>query len=258
MLRALIWDVDGTLAETEEQGHRPAFNQAFADEGLGWHWDVALYGRLLATTGGKERMLAWWREADPATADTPEAAACITRLHQRKTAHYVARVAAGGVALRPGVQALLTAARAQGLQQAIATTTTPANVDALLQATLGRAANGLLAVVGAGDVVPRKKPAPDIYHWVLQRLGLRADECLAIEDSAVGARAALAAGLPVLVTRSIYTQDDALPSHPMLLADLDGLGEAMAPACGQAAGRAWQGVVDLVQLQHWWAGAWRA
>ena len=111
MLRALVWDVDGTLAETEHDGHRVAFNQAFAEAGLDWHWDEALYRDLLATTGGKERMRAWWQRRDPAGAASPDAAGRIARLHARKTALYGDLVARGAVQLRPGVARLLQAAR---------------------------------------------------------------------------------------------------------------------------------------------------
>jgi HAD superfamily hydrolase (TIGR01509 family) len=252
MLRALVWDVDGTLAETEHDGHLPAFNQAFADEGLDWHWDEARYGQLLAITGGKERLQAWWQDQDAAAAAAPDAAARIARLHARKTAHYVARVAQGAVALRPGVQRLLDEARAQGLLLAIATTTTPANVEALLRATLGADSLGWFACIGAGDVVPHKKPAPDIYHWVLQRLGLDAGDCLAVEDSAAGAWAAISAGLPVLATRSRYTTGDTLPP---VWADLDGLGEPGQPARGRWAGRPWSGWVTVEGLHQAWADA---
>jgi beta-phosphoglucomutase-like phosphatase (HAD superfamily) len=247
MLRALIWDVDGTLAETEHHGHLVAFNQAFADEGLDWHWDEALYRELLAITGGKERMLAWWQRLDAAAAATPEASQRIARLHARKTAIYVALVEQGRVALRPGVRRLLAEARDQGLTLAIATTTSPANVDALLHATLGPGSGGWFACIGAGDVVPHKKPAPDIYQWVLRRLGLSAGDCLAIEDSAPGVQAARAAGLPVLATRSRYSRGDRLPP---VLADLDGLGEPGQPAAGQWSGQPWQGWVTVDGLRH--------
>jgi beta-phosphoglucomutase-like phosphatase (HAD superfamily) len=237
MLRALVWDVDGTLAETEHDGHRIAFNQAFAEEGLPWHWDEDLYRELLATTGGKERMRAWWQTIDPAAAAAPDAAACIARLHARKTAIYGGLVARGAVQLRPGVAHLLHAAREAGLTLAIATTTAPDNVQALLQATLGADSPGWFACIGAGDVVPAKKPAPDIYHWVLQRLGLSAAHCLALEDSAPGSTAAVAAGLPTVVTRSRYTLSDVLPASPLLRADLADLA-----------------TVDLAQLRAWHAG----
>ena len=237
MLRALIWDVDGTLAETEHDGHRVAFNQAFAEDGLDWHWDEALYRDLLATTGGKERMRAWWQRVDPAAAAAPDAAARIARLHARKTALYGDLVAQGVVQLRPGVARLLHAAREAGITLAIATTTAPDNVRALLQATLGADSPGWFACVGAGDVVPAKKPAPDIYLWVLQQLGLAAADGLALEDSAPGSAAAVAAGLPTVVTRSRYTLADGLPASPLLRADLPDLS-----------------AVDLAQLRAWHAG----
>jgi len=232
-LRALVWDVDGTLAETERDGHRVAFNRAFADAGLPWHWDVPTYGELLKVTGGKERLLHWWRRVDPAAAAGADAGAVVRRLHERKTAHYVALVEAGGVALRPGVRCLLDEAHAQRIVLAIATTTSAANVDALLRTTLGEAAARRFAVVGAGDVVAAKKPAPDVYRWVLDRLGLPPDACLAIEDSAAGVAAAQGAGLAVVLTRGLYTRDEPVAD---VLADLDGLDG-----------------VDLATLQHWFA-----
>ncbi len=219
--RALIWDVDGTLAETEHHGHRVAFNLAFEEAGLPWHWDETIYARLLEVTGGKERLRAWWRSVDPAVADSEEATQRILQLHQRKTAHYLAFLEQGGITLRPGVKRLIDAARAAGIRQAIATTTTPDNLWPLLGhefAPLGRAT---FEVIGAGDVVAAKKPAPDIYRWVLERLGLEAAQCLAIEDSAVGAASAVAAGVPVLVTRSHYTVHQAMPPVLAVLDSLD-------------------------------------
>jgi beta-phosphoglucomutase-like phosphatase (HAD superfamily) len=236
-LRALVWDVDGTLAETEHDGHRVAFNQAFAEHGLGWHWDAPLYRRLLAITGGKERLAHWWRLHDPLTAALPDTPARILQLHARKTAIYVDLVAQGRVALRPGVARLLQAAHDEGLVLAIATTTSPDNVTALLAATLGDSSPAWFACIGAGDVVPAKKPAPDIYRWVLQRLHLAPGEALALEDSAPGAAAAVAAGLATVVTRSRYTRDDALPHSPLLRADLPGLDS-----------------VTLAQLRAWHTG----
>lgn len=236
-LRALVWDVDGTLAETEHDGHRVAFNQAFAEHGLDWHWDEALYHRLLAVTGGKERLRHWWQLHDPAGAARPDTGDRIVRLHARKTALYGDLVARGQVQLRPGVERLLRAARDEGLVLAIATTTSPDNVTALLTATLGADSLGWFACVGAGDVVPAKKPAPDVYQWVLRQLGLDAAEALALEDSWPGASAAVAAGLPTVVTRSRYTRTDRLPDSPLLRADLPDLAE-----------------VGLDRLRAWHAG----
>ncbi|MCB2175923.1 MAG: HAD family hydrolase [Actinomycetales bacterium] len=219
-LQALVFDVDGTLADTERDGHRPAFNAAFAAVGLDWHWDVDLYGSLLGVTGGKERIRHFCERHDPAFLDRPDADEAIAALHAAKTRRYVEYVDAGRIGLRPGVARLVAEARAAGTRLAIATTTNPDNVTALLEADLGPQAPGWFEVIGAGDVVPRKKPAPDIYRWVLDRLGLAPEECLAIEDSAVGLHAATAAGLPTVVTRSPYTAHDDATGALAVLADL--------------------------------------
>lgn len=210
-LQALIFDVDGTLAETERDGHRLAFNAAFEAAGLGWHWDVGTYGRLLAITGGKERMLAWWQEREPVETanELAQRFERIQALHADKTLRYAALVAAGRLKLRHGVAALIEQARACGLRLAIATTTTPDNVTALLRHTLGEGAWHWFEAIGAGDVVAAKKPAPDIYRWVLERLQLAPASALALEDSANGLAAACAAGIPCVVSPSVYTRGDA-------------------------------------------------
>ncbi len=196
-LRALIFDVDGTLAETEEW-HREAFNAAFAAAGLEWAWDQELYARLLEVTGGKERIAHF--QNGPGISPQLSAAE-IAALHADKTARYAARVAAGGLQLRPGVRRLLEEARAAGLRLAIATTTSRANVDALLAAC---APLPVFDVIAAGDEVARKKPAPDIYDAALARLGLPAEACVALEDTMNGLRSAIGAGLSCVMTMSTY------------------------------------------------------
>jgi HAD superfamily hydrolase (TIGR01509 family) len=250
-LRALIFDVDGTLAETEEQGHRVAFNRAFADAGLDWHWDSATYGRLLPVAGGKERIAFWCRTHPPAAQELqrPDFDHWAAQLHAAKTSHYALLLRSEGIALRPGVVRVVQQALERGLRLAIATTTHQRNVHELLAATWGPQAASWFDVIGAGDTVPRKKPAPDIYTWVLRELGLQPHEALALEDSAIGARAALGAGLPVVVTRSRYTAGDDMPAG--LLADLDHLGEDEQPARGRALSDDWQGRVDLPLLAGW-------
>lgn len=205
-LRALIFDVDGTLAETERDGHLPAFNAAFTEHGLGWHWDATRYGRLLEITGGKERIRYYAENFAPEVAASTNFAALIKKLHLAKTAHYVDLVKQGQLPLRPGIARLINEARAAGIRLAIATTTSPENVEALLTASLAPDAMSWFEVIGAGDIVSAKKPAPDIYLWVLEQLGLPAADCLAIEDSKNGLQSALTATLRCVVTVSEYTQ----------------------------------------------------
>lgn len=226
-LQALIFDVDGTLADTERDGHRVSFNQAFKDAGLDWEWDVPLYGKLLEVTGGKERMLHYAKQFDPEFANHPDATTRIANLHKAKTQLYVDLVARGGLPLRPGVARLLREARHAGLRLAIATTTTPENVTALLHAALGPESTSWFEVIGAGDVVPAKKPAPDIYNWVLERMQLPPHACLALEDSGPGLKAARGAGLPTVVTVSDYTRDHDFKGAAIVLSDL---GEPQQPA----------------------------
>lgn len=219
-IKALIFDVDGTLAETERAGHLPAFNAAFAEHGLDWFWDEALYGRLLDITGGKERIIYYAENFAPAIAAGRDFGQLVKSLHAAKTAHYVQLVGQGGLPLRPGIARLIDEARQAGLRLAIATTTSPENVAALLEASLAPGSADWFEVIGAGDVVASKKPAPDIYHWVIERLALPATACLAIEDSENGLAAALTTGLRCLVTVNTYTQGQNFGGACAVLDDL--------------------------------------
>jgi beta-phosphoglucomutase-like phosphatase (HAD superfamily) len=212
-IRALIFDVDGTLAETEEI-HRASFNQAFGEHGLDWSWDRNLYRDLLRTTGGRERILAYARRVG---AEVDAGA-----LHARKTAIYTEKVRAGTVALRPGVAALIEHARGGGLALAIATTTSRPNVTALIGGTLGRDSTLWFASIRTGEDVGAKKPDPEVYHLVLSDLGLPADDCLAFEDSRNGLVAARGAGLRTVVAPSIYSADDDFTGADVIVDTLEG------------------------------------
>lgn len=214
MIAALIFDVDGTLAETEEY-HRRAFNLAFSEFGLDWYWDEGTYAALLAITGGKERI----RHFAESRAGAPEPIAerVIAALHRRKTAIYGAYLAAGAIPLRPGMRDFIAAAEGAGLMLAIATTTSLPNVEGLLANAFGSAWRTRFAAVAAGDMVAAKKPAPDVYCFAMARLGLAPEDCLAVEDSRNGVESACAAGLRTLAFRSHYLHADDLTGADLVL-----------------------------------------
>ncbi|GAB4404153.1 MAG: HAD family hydrolase [Rhodoferax sp.] len=205
-LKALIFDVDGTLADTERV-HLQAFNQAFAELGLGWQWDVPLYTRLLEISGGKERIRHYWNQVhgDIKAIDPTELTDRIERIHALKTAYYEAAVNAGAVQLRPGVLKLMDEALAAGLRLAIATTTSPVNIAALLRRAIGPDWRMNFAAVGDASNAPVKKPHPQVYLQMLDALALPAAVCLAFEDSANGLASARAAGIATVVTPNEFT-----------------------------------------------------
>ncbi|MEW6679283.1 MAG: HAD family hydrolase [Pseudomonadota bacterium] len=230
MLKALLFDVDGTLADTERDGHRPAFNAAFQEYGLDWNWDVELYGQLLAVTGGKERMKYYVDKFRTDYVKPADFDALVAELHKAKTRHYTRMLAEGGIPLRPGVRRLLEEARAAGLILGVATTTTPENVTELLRHSLAPDGPEWFQVIAAGDIVPAKKPAPDIYVWAMAQLGLQPGDCLAFEDSENGIKASLGAGLRTVVTVNDYTRDHDFTGALAVLPDLQGTGLAQIRA----------------------------
>jgi HAD superfamily hydrolase (TIGR01509 family) len=247
-LRALLLDVDGTLADTEER-HRQAFNAAFGEACLGWSWGHDVYRDLLQVAGGRERIRRWMDLADPARARSPEADALIAALHRGKTAWYERSLAHDPLPLRTGVARLLDEAARAGIRLAIVTTTTPSNIDALLVPHFGHSWRERFAFVLGGDSVSRLKPEPDVYLLALSRLGLDARECLAFEDSANGIRAAHAAGLAVVATPTWYSLAEPLPPT---LAVLPHLGDPGEPLPAGSFGAPW---VDVATLAAWHSAA---
>jgi HAD superfamily hydrolase (TIGR01509 family) len=224
MLQALIFDVDGTLADTEA-AHRAAFNQAFDQEGLDWHWDEALYTQLLDVSGGKERLTHYWTQRHPEVRDVDGAGVrdTIARLHELKTAAYEAMVNDGAVSLRPGVLHLIDAASQAKLQLAIATTTSPVNIAALLRGAIGTDWRQFFGIVEDASTAAVKKPHPQVYLQTLQRLQLPAGQCLAFEDSANGLRAATGAGLATVITPTQFTADHDFSAALKVLPNLQGV-----------------------------------
>ncbi|WP_017306468.1 HAD family hydrolase [Spirulina subsalsa] len=219
--QGFIFDVDGTLAETEREGHRVAFNQAFRAAGLDWDWSVEFYGQLLSVAGGKERIRHYLEQFRPEEERSEE---FIRQLHGQKTEYYRQLLTQGAIPLRPGVERLLGEAQQQGIRLAIATTSAYENAIALLEQHLNPQ---IFEVIAAGDIVAAKKPAPDIYHYVRQKMELSPQQCLVFEDSEQGLKAATQAGFSTLVTVNDYTQHHDLtgawlvvnhlgePEHPL-------------------------------------------
>lgn len=231
-LRALIFDVDGTLADTES-AHLAAFNHAFAELGLGWEWSEALYTELLQISGGKERILHYWKTSQPELRELEAMALqdTVNRLHELKTAAYERAVNDGAVSLRPGVLKLMDEALAQGLQLAIATTTSPVNIAALLRRAVGPDWRLNFTAIGDASSAPVKKPHPQVYLQMLAALKLKPAECLAFEDSSNGLRAATAAGLATLITPTRYTAQHDFSTAMRVVPDLS--------------------QIDLAQLRSW-------
>ena len=207
-LEALLFDVDGTLADTERDGHRVAFNRAFNEAGLDWEWSEELYGQLLAVTGGKERIRHYLDTVNTTYERPGDLDDFIAGLHASKTRHYTEMLGEGLIPLRPGVKRLITEARSAGMRLAVSTTTTPANVTALLEHALDPEAMSWFEVIAAGDVVPAKKPAPDIYHYAMEHLGLAPEQCIAFEDSRNGILSSMGAGLKTIIAVNGYTEED--------------------------------------------------
>ena len=245
-LQALLFDVDGTLADTEEI-HRQAFNAAFAAAELDWVWSHDRYHDLLSVTGGKERIRFYLERDRPDFQLPADADRFIAQLHASKTDFYVGMLTQGQVPLRPGVERLIREAHASGLRLAIVTTTTPANVSALFEHSFGVHEDEWFEVVAAGGVVPQKKPAPDIYNYALEKMGLSAGECLALEDSGNGLLSARAAGIDVVVTVNRYTGHHDFTDAALVL---DHLGEPAEP-CRMLQGRLQPGpCIDVAYLRR--------
>jgi HAD superfamily hydrolase (TIGR01509 family) len=226
---ALIFDVDGTLADTEEL-HRQAFNRAFAVCQLQWSWDTALYGELLRVTGGKERIASYIESLQLPLPERRRAVELIPQIHRAKTRIYRMLIQAGRVQARSGIRRLMIEARDAGVRIAIASTTSPDNIEPLLTAALGAEAVHWFHTIATGDVVMHKKPAPDIYNEALNNLNIAPARAIAVEDSAIGVMSAKAAGLFTVATPSIWTRHQAFEAADLVIGSLGDPDEPLAPA----------------------------
>lgn len=246
MLKALIFDVDGTLAETEEL-HRLAFNQMFENEGLPWHWSRDDYRDLLRVTGGKERIRHYAGKIHPAVRFND---AEIIRMHNDKSCIYQERMSSSPPAARPGVVRLIDEAHSQGIKLALATTTSRKNADDLLDILLPAATAMAFTVRVCGEDVKAKKPDPQVYSLALKSLGVDAAEAVAFEDSVAGLQSANAAGLRTIVTPALYTSHHNFSAAASLCSDLGEQGVPHKSLAGKAFNN---GMVDCAGIADWLA-----
>lgn len=218
-MKALIFDCDGVLADTERDGHRVAFNRAFGAKGYDYEWSVELYGELLQVAGGKERMRHYfdkvgWPE------DVQELDAFIKEMHKLKTDLFLEIINNGELPLRPGVERLIDEAIDAGIELAICSTSNERAVNLLVEKMLGLERKKYFKVILAGDVVSRKKPDPEIYHLALQHLGYQPESCIVVEDSRNGYLAARAAGIRCIITTNGYTEQEDFTGAALVVSEL--------------------------------------
>ena len=247
MLRAILWDVDGTLAETERDGHLLAFNQAFEALQVPWRWSESRYGELLAVAGGRERLMHDMQSQEHAPADPQERRSLAEKVHRLKNEYYARIIAGGDLPLREGVRDLMLDCERAGLRMGIVTTTSRSNAEALLETHLGKGWESLFAVVVCAEEAPTKKPDPQAYIRALDALQILPPQAVAMEDAPAGVAAAQAAGVRVIITRSYYFPStesaDALATGPSL-GRADGWRPAAAAGCER---------IDLKQINRWYA-----
>ena len=222
-IRAIFFDMDGVIIDTERDGHRPAFNMTFKEFGFSDEWSVDYYHELLRIGGGKERMRhhletrGFSRPVPPQEVD-----GLIRDMHKRKTAVFVELIASGRLPLRPGIHRFMKEAMDAGLKLAVCTTANEQAVQAVLEKAL---ADIKFDLVLAGDVVASKKPDPEIYNLALAKTQLKPEQAFVVEDSRIGVLAAKAAGMRTVVTTNYYTQNEDVSGGDIIvtcLGDPDG------------------------------------
>ena len=249
-LKAIIFDMDGTLADTEEL-HRRAFNLAFREHACPLNWSRLEYKQLLSISGGRERIGHCLQQAGMAGTELQQA---VDAVHRIKSALYRRILVSDAIKLRPGIRRLVQECRAAGLKPAIATSSSTDNVNTLLSRTFGSAGNDFFPVVVTCDVVAEKKPSPAVYIRALSELGLKAEQCIAIEDTSNGNLAALAAGIHTVITTHPLTVDNDFSGASLVLNHLGEPDKPFKVAAGAAYGRHFVDL-DLLRTLHGAASA---
>jgi len=254
-LRAILFDVDGTLADTEALGHRPAYNRAFRELGLQFRWGPKLYRKLLKQPGGRERLRYYFSKYHPPLGEHQAEAdasmdAWVSRVHELKSVHFKRYMRHGRVPLRPGIARLMREAREAGLQLAIVTNASRKTLQPVLRYSMGPELAAEVAVIASGEEVTRKKPAPDVYRLAMQRLGVTPSECVALEDSEMGLEAAAAAGVPAVVTLNADTLMQDFTEASLVVSSLGEPGAPMRVIRGQMQGAPWVTLETLRQVSE--------
>ncbi|MDP9139595.1 MAG: HAD-IA family hydrolase [Pseudomonadota bacterium] len=252
-LRAVLFDVDGTLADTEALGHRPAYNRAFRKLGLALRWGPKLYRKLLKQPGGRERLKHYVEHYQPDLGDQQSEAsadldAWVSKVHELKSKYFKKRMRSGSVPLRPGIARLMREARTHGLKLGIVTNASLKTLKPVLRYCMGPELAAEIDVIASGEEVRRKKPAPDLYKLALHRLGVDACECVTLEDSQMGLAAATAAGIAAVVTVNSDTLEQDFSTAALVMSSL---GEPGAPAQvlrGKLVGNSWVTIADLQKI----------
>jgi HAD superfamily hydrolase (TIGR01509 family) len=251
-MKALLFDVDGTIADTEALGHRPAYNRAFRELGLPFRWGPKLYRKLLKQPGGRERLKYYFQHYQPELGIHQQEAqanldAWVGRVHELKSRYFRSYMRRGRVPLRPGVARLMREARTAGIQLAIVTNASLKTLNPVLLYSLGPEMLAEIAVIASGEEVVNKKPAPDIYQLAVQRLGVQAFECVALEDSEMGLEAAAAAGVKVVVTVNSDTLEQDFTEASLVVGSLGEPGAPTRVLKGELMGHGW---VTVEALRH--------
>ncbi len=234
-LKAIIFDVDGTLANTEET-HRQAFNIAFREYDLNFEWSKQEYANLLAISGGKERIYAYLKDKNIQPDNGVNLREFTLDIHRRKSEIYREKLIDGHIGLRPGIARLLDEATKNGVRLAIATSTSTSNVETLMRNALGADVMRWFDSVVTSDVVTDKKPSPVVYQFALAELGLKPEDCIAIEDTHNGNMAALEAGLKTIITTHVFTREDNFEGASLILDQLGEPDKHFSVAAGNAHG----------------------